>query len=159
MIFQLHAVYGEWLLRDFRWDFVVDDLKGARLFLLNEDSTHAELVAMAQEDYNLDMRTVSVEISYSLPAEMMMAPGSLPIHVTSDRQVRNLLEILKTHRVCLCVSSRSKVETVSEKRDIDEAGEWEKDVGDNDETTFYYPFKCILFLDDLLLSLQVVQTF
>ena len=133
MIFQLHAVYGEWLLRDFRWDFVVDDLKGARLFLLNEDSTHAELVAMAQEDYNLDMRTVSVEISYSLPAEMMMAPGSLPIHVTSDRQVRNLLEILKTHRVCLCVSSRSKVETVSEKRDIDEAGEWEKDVGDNDE--------------------------
>ena len=133
MIFQLHAVYGEWLLRDFRWDFVVDDLKGARLFLLNEDSTHAELVAMAQEDYNLDMRTVSVEISYSLPAEMMMAPDSLPIHVTSDRQVRNLLEILKTHRVCLCVSSRSKVETVSEKRDIDEAGEWEKDVGDNDE--------------------------
>ncbi|CAN7085060.1 unnamed protein product, partial [Brassica oleracea var. botrytis] len=74
MIFQLHAVYGEWLLRDFRWDFVVDDLKGGRLFLLNEDSTHAELVAMAQEDYNLDMRTVSVEISYSLPAEMMMAP-------------------------------------------------------------------------------------
>ncbi|KAF3591490.1 hypothetical protein DY000_02020451 [Brassica cretica] len=135
MIFQLHAVYGEWLLRDFRWDFVVDDLKGGRLFLLNEDSTHAELVAMAQEDYNLDMRTVSVEISYSLPAEMMMAPGSLPIHVTSDRQVRNLLEILKTQRVCLCVSSRSKVGTVSEKRDIDEAGEWEKDVGDNDEAS------------------------
>ncbi|XP_056866447.1 uncharacterized protein LOC130512453 [Raphanus sativus] len=131
MIFKLHAVYGEWLLRDFRWDFVVDDLKGARLFLLNEDSTHAELVAMAQEDYNLDMRSVTVEISYSLPAEMMMTPGSPPIHVTSDRQVRNLLEILKTHRVCLCVSSRSKVETVSEKRE--EAGEWEEDVGDNDE--------------------------
>ncbi|XP_056861933.1 uncharacterized protein LOC130509764 isoform X2 [Raphanus sativus] len=137
MIFKLHAVYGEWLLRDFRWDFVVDDLKGARLFLLNEDSTHAELVAMAQEDYNLDMRSVTVEISYSLPAEMMMTPSSPPIHVTSDRQVRNLLEILKTHRVCLCVSSRSKVETVSEKReeagDNDEAGEWEEDVGDNDE--------------------------
>ncbi|XP_056859970.1 uncharacterized protein LOC130508463 [Raphanus sativus] len=144
MIFKLHAVYGEWLLRDFRWDFVVDDLKGTRLFLLNEDSTHAELVAMAQEDYNLDMRSVTVEISYSLPAEMMMTPGSPPIHVTSDRQVRNLLEILKMHRVCLCVSSRSKVETVSEKREKageweedvgynDEAGEWEEDVGDNDE--------------------------
>ena len=136
MIFQLHAVYGEWLLRDFRWDFVVDDLKGARLFLLNEDSTHAELVAMAQEDYNLDMRTVSVEISYSLPAEMMMAPGSLPIHVTSDRQVRNFLKITKMHGVRLCVSSRSKVETVSEFREeddeADEADECFEDVGDNE---------------------------
>ena len=61
-----------------------------------------------------------MEITYSLPAEMMQAPDTPPIHVTSDRQVRNLLEITKTHGVRLCVSSRSKVETVSEFREEDD---------------------------------------
>ncbi|KAF3599248.1 hypothetical protein F2Q69_00036296 [Brassica cretica] len=98
---QLHAVYGEWLLKDGYWNFVVDKFKEARLFFLSEGSTHAELVAMAQEDYNLDMNTESVQLAYSLPEAMMqqMAPDTPPIHVTSDRQVRNLLEIAKTHEV------------------------------------------------------------
>ena len=61
-----------------------------------------------------------MEITYSLPAEMMQAPDTPPIHVTSDRQVRNLLEITKTHGVRLCVSSRSKVETFSEFREEDD---------------------------------------
>src|SRR5690606_41141359 len=117
MMHTLHAVYGEWFLKDCYWEFFVDHLKGARLFLLSEGSTHAELVAMAKEDYNLDMSTESVEITYSLPAEMMQAPDTPPIHFTSDRQVRNLLEITKTHGVRICVSSRRKVETVSEERD------------------------------------------
>ncbi|KAF3611092.1 hypothetical protein DY000_02046668 [Brassica cretica] len=82
MMRQLHAVYGEWLLNDCRWDFVVDNVKGARIIFLGEGSTHAELLAMAQEDYNLDMSTESVEITYSLPAEMMQAPDTPPIHVT-----------------------------------------------------------------------------
>ncbi|KAF3608937.1 hypothetical protein DY000_02049767 [Brassica cretica] len=133
MMRQLHAVYGEWLLNDCRWDFVVDNVKGARIIFLGEGSTHAELLAMAQEDYNLDMSTESVEITYSLPAEMMQAPDTPPIHVTSDRQVRNLLEITKTHGVRLCVSSRSKVETVSEFREDDEADECFED--DDDDLT------------------------
>ncbi|KAF2575793.1 hypothetical protein F2Q70_00001594 [Brassica cretica] len=120
MMRQLQAVYGEWLLKDFCWDFVVDNVKGARTFFLSDGSTHAELLAIAQEDYNLDMSTESVEITYSLPAEMMLAPDTPPIHVTSNRQVRNLLEITKTHGVRLCVSSRSKVETVSEFREEDD---------------------------------------
>ncbi|KAF3584454.1 hypothetical protein F2Q69_00026860 [Brassica cretica] len=99
MMRQLHAVYGEWLLKDCRWDFVVDNVKGARIIFWGEDY---------------------VEITYSLPAEMMQAPDTPPIHVTSDRQVRNLLEITKTHGVRLCVSSRSKVETVSEFREEDD---------------------------------------
>ncbi|KAF3585115.1 hypothetical protein F2Q69_00031003 [Brassica cretica] len=131
MMCQLHAVYGEWLLNDCRWDFVVDNVKGARIIFLGEGSTHAELLAMAQEDYNLDMSTESVEITYSLPAEMMQAPDTPPIHVTSDRQVRNLLEITKTHGVRLCVSSRSKVETVSEFREDDEADECFEDDDDD----------------------------
>ena len=98
---------------------------------MGEGSTHAELLAMAQEDYNLDMSTESVEITYSLPAEMMQAPDTPPIHVTSDRQVRNLLEITKTHGVRLCVSSRSKVETVSEFREDDEADECFEDDDDD----------------------------
>ncbi|KAF2556400.1 hypothetical protein F2Q68_00013515 [Brassica cretica] len=51
---------------------------------------------------------------------MMQAPDIPHIHVTSDRQVRNLLEITKTQGVRLCVSSRSKVETVSEFREEDD---------------------------------------
>ena len=72
-----------------------------------------------------------MEITYSLPAEMMQAPDTPPIHVTSDRQVRNLLEITKTHGVRLCVSSRSKVETVSEFREDDEADECFEDDDDD----------------------------
>ncbi|KAF3519081.1 hypothetical protein DY000_02060725 [Brassica cretica] len=114
MMRQLHAVYGEWLLKDGCWNFVVDHFKGARMLFLSEGSTHADLVAMAQEDYILDMNTGSVELTYSL---QQMAPDLPPIHVTSDRQVRNLLEITKTHEVRLCVSSFSKMRTVSEEMD------------------------------------------
>ncbi|KAF3489598.1 hypothetical protein F2Q69_00055458 [Brassica cretica] len=90
MMRQLHAVYGEWLLKDCRWDFVVDNVKGARIFFLSKGSTHAELLAMPQEDYNLDMSTKSVEITYSLPAEMMLAPDTPPIHVTSETSSKHV---------------------------------------------------------------------
>ncbi|KAF3525573.1 hypothetical protein F2Q69_00046525 [Brassica cretica] len=46
MVRQLHAVYEEWLLKDCRWDFVVDNVKGARIIFWGEGSTHAELLAM-----------------------------------------------------------------------------------------------------------------
>ncbi|KAF2591534.1 hypothetical protein F2Q70_00037915 [Brassica cretica] len=70
----------------------VDDLPGSRLvnaeMMLQlhavEGSTHADFVAMAQEDYNLDINTESVELTYSL---QQMAPDLPPIHVTSDRHV------------------------------------------------------------------------
>ncbi|XP_033129359.1 uncharacterized protein LOC103848092 [Brassica rapa] len=66
---------------------------------------------------------------------MMPASDTPPIHVTSDRQVRNFLEITKTHGVRLCVSSRSKEETVSEFREeddeADEAGECFEDDDDD----------------------------
>jgi len=88
---------------------------------------------MAQEGYNLDMSTESVEITYSLPAEMMQAPDTPPIHVTSDRQVRNLLEITKTHGVRLCVSSRSKVETVSEFREEDDEADEANECFEDDD--------------------------
>ncbi|KAF8116942.1 hypothetical protein N665_0013s0001, partial [Sinapis alba] len=107
----LPVVYGEWLVKDHSWEFVVDGVKGARMFFLTEGSTHEELVQMAQEDYNLDMNTEVVELTYSLPEAMMqqIAPASFPpIHVTSDRQVLNLIEITKTHYVRLFVSSRGK---------------------------------------------------
>ena len=103
------------------------------MFFLSEGSTHAELLAMAQEDYNLDMNTKYVEITYSLPGEMMLAPDTPPIHVTSDRQVLNLLEITKTHGVLLCVSSRSKVETVSEFREEDDEADEADDCFEDDD--------------------------
>ncbi|KAF2584499.1 hypothetical protein F2Q70_00035544 [Brassica cretica] len=105
------------------------------MLFLSEGSTHADLVARAQEDYILDMNTESVELTYSL---QQMAPDLPPIHVTSDRQVRNLLEITKTHEVRLCVSSFSKMRTVSEERDEADVGDeaeegGEADVGNEDE--------------------------
>ncbi|KAF2584581.1 hypothetical protein F2Q70_00035913 [Brassica cretica] len=80
MMRQLHAVYGEWLLKDGCWNFVVDHFKGARMLFLSEGSTHADLVAMAQDDYNLDMNTESVELTYSLQQSLYFVrrlPGSL----------------------------------------------------------------------------------
>ena len=43
MMRQLHALYGEWLLKDGCWNFVVDHFKGARMLFLSEGSTHADL--------------------------------------------------------------------------------------------------------------------
>ena len=90
---QLHAVYGEWLLKDGCRNFVVDKFKGARLFFLSKNLTHAELVAMAQEDYNLDMNTEYVELAYSLPEAMMqqMAPDTLLF----------MLQVIDKFRTCL----------------------------------------------------------
>ncbi|KAF3547829.1 hypothetical protein DY000_02008106 [Brassica cretica] len=134
---QLHAVYGEWLSKDGCWNFVVDKFKGVRLFFLSLGSTHAEFVAMAQEDYNLDMNTESVQLAYALPEAMMqrMAPDTPSIHVTIDRQVRNLLEIAKTHEVRLCVSSLSKMRAVSEVGEEDDENEdaGEEDDGEEDD--------------------------
>ncbi|KAF3531751.1 hypothetical protein DY000_02041245 [Brassica cretica] len=65
---------------------------------------------------------------------MMQVPDTPPIHVTSDRQVQNLLEITKTHGVRFCVSSRSKVETVSKFREEDdEADEADECFEDDDD--------------------------
>ncbi|KAF2606880.1 hypothetical protein F2Q68_00043521 [Brassica cretica] len=58
------------------------------MIFLSEGSTHVELLAMAQEDYNMDMSTESVEITYSLPAEMMLAPDTPPIHVKTVSEFR-----------------------------------------------------------------------
>ncbi|KAF3597129.1 hypothetical protein DY000_02022750 [Brassica cretica] len=53
MMRQLHPVYGEWLLKDCRWDFVVDNVKGARIiFLGGEGSRHSRGV-----EYLLDVRS------------------------------------------------------------------------------------------------------
>ena len=95
MIRQLHVVFGEWLLRDNSWDFVVDKkFKGAIIFFfLSDASTHVKLVEMDKDDYNLDMIREVMNLIYLLLDEMMqqMPPDTFPIHVTSDRQVRNLI--------------------------------------------------------------------
>ncbi|KAF3562627.1 hypothetical protein DY000_02014229 [Brassica cretica] len=62
-----------------------------------------------------------------------MAPNTLPIHVTSDRQVQNLLEITKTHEIRLCVSSLSKMRTVSEEGEEDDEGDEDGDDMAGDE--------------------------
>ncbi|XP_018473892.1 uncharacterized protein LOC108845128 [Raphanus sativus] len=93
---------------------------------------------MAQEDYNLDMNTESVQLTYSLPEAMMqqMASDTPPIHVTSDRQLQNLLKETKTHELRLCVSSLSKMRTVSEEgEEDDEREEADEKDEDNDDLT------------------------
>ncbi|KAF3557561.1 hypothetical protein F2Q69_00010887 [Brassica cretica] len=132
----LHVVFGEWLLRDNSWDFVVDKkFKGAIIFFFSSDaSTHVKLVEMDKDDYNLDMNREVMDLIYLLLDEMMqqMPPDTLPIHVTSDRQVQNLIEISKTHAVHLCVSSRGRIvgdaniDGNQDAEDVDEVSDEEK---------------------------------
>ncbi|KAF8103817.1 hypothetical protein N665_0184s0012 [Sinapis alba] len=133
MIRHIHVIYREWSVKDDSWDFVVDKAKGARIFFLSEGSTHAELVEMAIEDYNLEAEVV--ELTYLLP-EAMRHQNTTPIHVTSDRQVRNLIKITKMHDARLYVSSRVKLRTVIEAEDsnkISEEGEEDDDGVQNDD--------------------------
>ncbi|KAF8104134.1 hypothetical protein N665_0178s0018 [Sinapis alba] len=95
---------------------------------------------MVQEDYNIDMNTEVVELTYSLLEAMMqhMAPDTPYIHVISDRQVQNLLKITKTHEVRLCVSSLIRTvndgsKEAEDANDVSDEVEEEEDEGDEDE--------------------------
>ncbi|KAF2587712.1 hypothetical protein F2Q70_00036054 [Brassica cretica] len=138
MIRPLTPVYGEWLFRDNCWDFVVDNVKGARMCFLSDSSTHSDLVEMAQENYNMDTNREVVDFTYSLPEDMMqqMAPDTPPIHVISDRQVWNLIEICKTHDVRLCVSSRGRM-IVWDATEVSDEGEDVNEVSDKGEEEDY----------------------
>ncbi|KAF8092908.1 hypothetical protein N665_0398s0008 [Sinapis alba] len=137
MIRHIPVVYGEWLVKDDSWDFVVDKAKGARIFFLSEGSTHFKLVEMAVEDYNLEAKVV--ELTYLLP-EAMRHQDTPPIHVTSDKQVQNLIDITKMHDVRLCFSSRVKLRTVKDENieaedtnEVSEEGEEDDDGVENDD--------------------------
>ncbi|KAL0643928.1 hypothetical protein Bca4012_042218 [Brassica carinata] len=69
------------------------------MFLMSGGFTHGELLEMALEDYGLDKKIEKVVLTYSLPDVILqqMAPDTPPMHVTNDRQVRNLIELAKTH--------------------------------------------------------------
>ncbi|KAF3535375.1 hypothetical protein F2Q69_00023497 [Brassica cretica] len=138
MIRPLIVVYGEWFFRDNCWDFVVDNVKGARMYFLNDSSTHVDLVEMAQEDYNRDTNREVVDFTYSLPEEMMqqMAPDTPPIYVTNDRQVRNLIEICKTHDVRLCVSNRGRM-IISDATEVSDEDEDVNELSDKGEEEDY----------------------
>ncbi|CDY65823.1 BnaUnng01230D [Brassica napus] len=148
---QIPVVYGEWVVKGSLWEFVVNNRKGGRMFLVPDDCTHGELHEMAQEDYGLNKKIEKVELTYSLPDVILqqMAPDTPPMHVTSDRQVRNLIELAKTHFVRLCVSSQSQVEAgVDDDADVsdgddkifadedtrqDTDSEWDEDSNDADD--------------------------
>ena len=82
------------------------------MFLVHDGCTHGELVEMAQEDYDLDKKTEKVKLTYSLRDVILeeMSHDTPPTHVTNDRQVRNLIELCKTHIVRLCISSQCQVD-------------------------------------------------
>ncbi|KAF3505428.1 hypothetical protein F2Q69_00043547 [Brassica cretica] len=73
------------------------------MFLMSGGFTHGELLEMALEDYGLDKKIEKVVLTYSLPDVILqqMAPDTPPMHVTNDRQVRNLIELAKTHFICV----------------------------------------------------------
>ena len=76
-------------------------------FFLHDCCTHGELLEIGEEDYDLE-KIEMVKLTYFLPNLMLqeMAPDTLHMHVTNDRQVWNLIELSKTHILCLCVSSQ-----------------------------------------------------
>ncbi|KAF2536177.1 hypothetical protein F2Q68_00022290 [Brassica cretica] len=126
---QIPVVYGEWVVKGSLWEFVVNNRKGGRMFLVLDGCTHGGLHEMALEDYGLDKKIEKVELTYSLPDVILqqMTPDTPTMHVTNDRQVRNLIELAKTHFVCLCVSSQSQVEA-----GVDD----DADVSDGDDSNF-----------------------
>ena len=67
---------------------------------------------MTQEYYDLDKKTEMVELAYSLPDVTLeqMGHDTQNMHVTNDRQVRNLIELCKIHIVRLCVSRQCQVD-------------------------------------------------
>ncbi|XP_013658058.2 uncharacterized protein LOC106362756 [Brassica napus] len=91
---QLPVVYGEWVVKGSLWEFVVNNWKGVRMFLVPNGCTHGELLEMAQEDYDLDKKIEKVVLTYSLPDVILqqMTQDTPPMHVTNDRQVRNLID-------------------------------------------------------------------
>lgn len=45
--------------------YVVDNVKSVKMFFLSDDSTHAELIEMTREYYNMYMFAELVELTYS----------------------------------------------------------------------------------------------
>ncbi|CAG7885692.1 unnamed protein product, partial [Brassica rapa] len=126
---QTPVVYGEWVVKGFLWDFVVNNRKGGRMFLVPDGCTHGELHEMALKDYGMDKKIEKVALTYSLPDVILqqMTPDTPPMHVTNDKQVRNLIELDKTHFLRLYVSSQSQVEA-----GVDD----DVDVSDGDDSNF-----------------------
>ncbi|KAG5393246.1 hypothetical protein IGI04_023209, partial [Brassica rapa subsp. trilocularis] len=91
---QIPVVYGEWVVKGSLWEFVVNNRKGGRMFLVSDGCTHGELHEMTLEDYGVDKKIEKVELTYSLPDVILqqMAPDTPPMHVMNDRQVRNLID-------------------------------------------------------------------
>ncbi|KFK39896.1 hypothetical protein AALP_AA3G302900, partial [Arabis alpina] len=120
-------------MKDGVWQFVVDNLRGGRLFFLSDGCTHGDLLEMVQVDYELDKKRELVEITYSLPETMMqhMAPDTPPVHVTNDRQVRNLIELSRAHVIRLCVSSQFEIDGGND--EFDEASDDDDDEGGDEE--------------------------
>ncbi|KAG5378885.1 hypothetical protein IGI04_026727 [Brassica rapa subsp. trilocularis] len=66
------------------------------MFLVHDGCIHGKLFEMTQEDYDLDNKI-----------EKMANTPLIP--VTNNRQVRNLIELSKTHFVRLCVSGMRQI--------------------------------------------------
>ncbi|CDY17972.1 BnaC03g30440D [Brassica napus] len=84
----------------------------------------------------MDINTKVVELTYTLPEAMMqqIAQDTPHIHVTSDRQVRNLIEIIKSQEVRLCVSSRGNMRTVNDGiKEAEDANEVSDEGEEDDE--------------------------
>ena len=64
---QIPVVYGEWVVKDSLWEFVVNNRKGGKMFLVHDGCTHGELLEMTQEDYDLDNKIEKMVLTYSLP--------------------------------------------------------------------------------------------
>ncbi|CAA7031819.1 unnamed protein product [Microthlaspi erraticum] len=94
----LASVYGAWTIRDRKWYFEVEKTRGGRMFYLQDDCTHEELVEMVVNDYMLQVNGELLELSYPLPAAMMekLPTDSPPMYVTNDRQVGSLVSYVRS---------------------------------------------------------------
>uniref|UniRef100_A0A0D3DBZ7 Transposase MuDR plant domain-containing protein n=1 Tax=Brassica oleracea var. oleracea TaxID=109376 RepID=A0A0D3DBZ7_BRAOL len=97
-----------------RWVFSADE-KGARLLLLESNSTLEVFKRMVLEDFDMEEDSLpDLELSY-LPTELINTSTCPPVIIANDRQLQNFVGFVqKCFSTRLCVTSKAKVENLNE---------------------------------------------
>ncbi|XP_056851016.1 uncharacterized protein LOC130500259 [Raphanus sativus] len=105
----IYPTCGVWKLDgNSGWVFSADD-KGARLLLLDSNSTLEDLKGMVVEDFDMEEDSLGdLEFSY-LPTELINTSTSPPVIIANNRQLKNFIGYVeKSVSTLLCVTSKAK---------------------------------------------------
>ncbi|CAH8355237.1 unnamed protein product [Eruca vesicaria subsp. sativa] len=102
------------------WKFIVDNEKKGRLLSLEASTTVEQLKMMVLEDFGMEEKIVSAELSY-FPSSLMSNLGIPPVVISNDRQVCNFIGYRKKNSsIYLCVSFTGMVGKRNNNFDLNE---------------------------------------